>query len=227
MDLLLVAATTSEIRSTLQTLGLYTDHSVRHGAHTISVLITGVGAPLTILNLTRHLAAHKYDLVLQAGVGGSYDPHIPPGSLVRITSDLFADLGIEDHDDYLDLYQTGLADPDAAPFVAGKLPAPDTGIALIDQLTPATGLTVNTVTGSARTVALRSSRFGCAVESMEGAALHLVCLTAGQSFAQVRSISNFVTPRDRASWKMKEAIIALNQWLMAFVEEGNTQIATS
>jgi futalosine hydrolase len=54
---------------------------------------------------------------------------------------------------------------------------------------------------------------------MEGAALHYVCLQLAVPFAQVRSISNYVTPRDKSLWKMKDAIINLNNWLIGFVEK--------
>jgi futalosine hydrolase len=54
---------------------------------------------------------------------------------------------------------------------------------------------------------------------MEGAAFHYVCLQEGMPFAQVRSISNYVEPRNRSAWKIKEAVIALNEWVVAFLKQ--------
>jgi futalosine hydrolase len=44
------------------------------------------------------------------------------------------------------------------------------------------------------------------VESMEGAAFMYACLIHDVPFAQVRAVSNVVERRNRATWKMDEAI---------------------
>ena len=49
---------------------------------------------------------------------------------------------------------------------------------------------------------------------MEGAALHYVCLQMAQPFLQLRAISNYVMPRDRAAWKIGDAVTALNAQLI-------------
>lgn len=206
MKILIVAATPPEIAPFL----------AQNHNPAISVLITGVGITATTFALTRHLLTHTYDLVLQVGVGGSFDTNIPLGSLHLITSDRFADLGAEDHDQYLDIFDLGLLSPHEAPYVDGALHTPILPIHQSITLPTATAITVNTVSGSAATIASRS-RYACTVESMEGAALHYVCLQLAVPFAQVRSISNYVTPRDKSLWKMKDAIINLNNWLIAFV----------
>ena len=206
MKILIVAATQPEIAPFLAQ-----NHNLA-----ISVLITGVGITATTFALTRHLLTHTYDLVLQVGVGGSFDTNIPLGSLHLITSDRFADLGAEDHDQYLDIFDLGLLSPHEAPYVDGALLTPILPLHQSIGLPTATGVTVNTVSGSAATIASRS-RYACTVESMEGAALHYVCLQLAVPFAQVRSISNYVTPRNKSLWKMKDAIINLNNWLIAFV----------
>jgi futalosine hydrolase len=64
---------------------------------------------------------------------------------------------------------------------------------------------------------MRADRYDCCVESMEGAAFHYVCLQEGMPFAQVRAISNYVTPRDKSQWQMKDAIVNLNKWVIGFI----------
>ena len=54
-------------------------------------------------------------------------------------------------------------------------------------------------------------RFQPQVESMEGAAFMYACATADVPFAHVRAVSNFVEPRNRAAWKIQEAIAALDR----------------
>jgi len=51
------------------------------------------------------------------------------------------------------------------------------------------------------------------VESMEGAAFFYACLQKGIEPLQLRAISNYVVPRNRESWRMQEAIVALNEQL--------------
>ncbi len=54
-----------------------------------------------------------------------------------------------------------------------------------------------------------TERFNPDVESMEGAAFMYACLIHGVPFAQVRAVSNIVERRNRAAWKLDEAIAKL------------------
>ncbi|MBX2904968.1 MAG: futalosine hydrolase [Taibaiella sp.] len=204
MKLLVVAATEAEV-------SIYKDQAPANA----DLLITGVGMTATTYALTKHLQTHKYDLVLQAGVGGSFDTSVPLGSLVVITAERYGDLGAEDHHEYIDIFDMGLISGDSHPHAGRILANPFSDIHEDIDLPRATGLTVNTVSGNENTIA-RRRQYGCTVESMEGAAFHYVCLMEGVTFAQVRSISNYVTPRDKSQWKMKDAIINLNNWLISF-----------
>ena len=215
----MVAATPMEIKETMDWLASGTgNRSVNlMGNNRISVLITGIGIHSATYHITQALMTNKYDLVVQAGVAGSFDKTISLGNLVQVKSELFADLGIEDHDTYIDLFETGLADKNAIPWVDGLLIAPTVNLPALSGIQSATGLTVNTVSGCEETIALREQKYGCTIESMEGAALHFVCLQEKVPFIQIRAISNYVIPRDRSQWRMKEAIINLNQWLIGFL----------
>lgn len=204
MKLLIVAATQAEI-------GPF----IAQNEH-IEVLITGVGMVATTYALTRRLATDRYDLVIQAGVGGSFDEGIALGEVVFVTEDTYGDLGAEDHDEYMNIYDLGLLGRDEPPHTGGMLRNPLSAIHNGITLQHACGLTVNTVSGNAATIA-RRRRYGCQVESMEGAAFHYVCLQMGVPFAQIRAISNYVIPRDKSQWKMKDAIIGLNNWLIEYV----------
>ena len=70
-------------------------------------------------------------------------------------------------------------------------------------------ITVNTVHGAEGSIAAVVDRFKPQVESMEGAAFMYACLVHDVRFAQVRAVSNVVERRDRARWKVSEAIHAL------------------
>jgi len=186
----------------------------------VRVLNTGVGLMAATFSLTRALSARNYDLVIGAGIAGAFDRSLSLGECVLVESEELGDLGAEDHDSFLDIFSLGFGSPDEAPFSNGKLvnkaqdqPFP-TG-----HLKSVTGLTVNTVAGNQATITARSTRYGAQVESMEGAALHYVCLQMGKPFQQLRAISNYVTPRNRAAWKIGEAVMALNAQLIEWLKQ--------
>ena len=228
MDLLLVAATPMEIAPLLAWLNEHDRTfdkvnpvmglpAFKIGQVSIEVLITGIGMTATAYRLSRCLQQKKYGLVLQAGIAGSYTELYPPGTLVQVVSETFADLGIEDHDQYFDLFETGLEEPSGFPFDKGELKPPESIFSLNVDMPRVKGVTVNTVSGCQPTIDRRKLKYRPDTESMEGAALHFVCLNEGVDFMQIRAISNFVTPRDRSTWKMKEAIQNLNNWLRDYL----------
>jgi futalosine hydrolase len=189
----------------------------RYGDHSVQVCITGPGMMAATYALTRAVAGGDFDFALQAGVAGSFTQELEPGELVLVQSEQLGDLGAEDRDRFLDIFELGLLETDASPFSGGRLECPLHEIPFPYRMITVNGLTVNTVSGCAGTVAMRGERFGCQVESMEGAAFHYVCLREALPFAQIRAISNYVEPRDRSKWKMKEAVTALNDWLITLL----------
>jgi futalosine hydrolase len=220
MKILLVAATALEIAALLQHLQQHWQSidaaTFMHNDTTVSLCITGVGMVAATYAVTKALFSETYDLALQAGVGGSFNRDIALGTVVQVTSDQYGDLGAEDHDAFLDIFDMGLLQKEEHPYTDGKLVMP--GDTLFEKALPVvSGITVNTVSGNAAIIAARSLRYKADVESMEGAAFHYTCLREQVPFAQVRAISNYVEPRNREVWKMKEAIINLNNWLIDYL----------
>lgn len=214
MKLLLAAATEAEIRPTLEAL-----RRTPPAGLDITPCITGVGLTAATFSLTRALCNGGFDFVLQAGIAGSFDRALPLGSVVVVAEEVFGDLGAEDWEAFLDVFDLGFEDRDRVPFVGGALPAPLAQSPFpLSRLQPVKGLTVQTVAGRAETVALRARRYGATLESMEGAALHYVALQLGVPFLQLRAVSNYVEPRNRAAWQIGPALQALNgqlrRWLL-------------
>ncbi len=212
MELLIVAATEGELLPLASPAGQNGSNSTIH----TEKLITGVGAAAVAYALTKHLQANTYNLILQVGVAGSFTEKLQLGDLVFIANEQYGDLGAQDHDNYLSLFELGLIQADAFPYSGGRLvnPVPHPLI----RLPHVAGLTVNTVSGNGPSIQMRKEKFGADTESMEGAAFHEVCLREHVPFAQVRAISNYVIPRDKSQWKMKDAIVNLNNWLQNFIE---------
>lgn len=214
MKLLLVTATEHELAPFVAHMRHITLRRVQ-----LTTLVSGVGMLATTYSLTRQLHRERYDFVLQAGVGGSFDRDITLGSMVWVATDQPGDIGAEDHEAYIDVFEMGLQDKNVFPFTDGLLPTLSSPMHSLIDLPQVAGITINTVSGSERTIKMRTEKYHCQVESMEGAALHYACIYEGIPFAQVRAISNYVTPRDKSQWRMKDAIINLNAWLETFIRQ--------
>lgn len=181
------------------------------GEPRIDVLAGGVGpaaaAAATARALTTaELSGRPYGLVVSAGICGGFAPHTR-GPVVA-SSIVAADLGAEN--------------PDAE---GGFTPVAELGFgthvrpvaqSLARTLAAACAapygplLTVSTVTGSTtRARALADRHPGAVGEAMEGFGVAEAASVHRLPVLEVRTISNPVGPRDRASWRIAEALAEL------------------
>jgi futalosine hydrolase len=145
---------------------------------------------------------------------------LAPGSVIHITTDRLADLGAEDGDAFLSVYDLHLLGEDEFPFTRGRLVnSVPPGNAALEQLPVGDAITVSTAHGHPATIARAVERYNPHVESMEGAAFMYACLVHGMPFAQVRAVSNIVERRNRAAWKMGDAIDALGSALLTIIDQ--------
>ncbi len=206
MGLLIVAATKFEIEPFLAT------------NHSADVLITGVGIPATIFNLLNKFSHAKYDLVVQAGIGGTFKNDLKTSEVFVIKKDAFADIGAKENGNLNTLFEMGFADPNDFPFNDGWLKNEHQFITQIG-LPLATAITINTITDDKEHITQLREKFHPGIESMEGAAFHYVCLRQKINFLQIRSTSNIVGERDKSKWKMQEAILILNNELQKLIKK--------
>lgn len=209
MDILLVTATSFEAQLLAKRYDLIPSAPVNlTGGNSLTWLITGVGMVHTTYHLTRQLLSAKYDLAINAGICGSFDGSIAIGEVVNVYHDMFAELGAEDHDDFLDLAELKLASPSEYPYDEMKLKGSeyrfDTSIRNVS------GITVNKVHGSLTSIAHTVERLNPQVESMEGAAFMYCCMQEYVDCFQLRAVSNYVEPRDRESWNIPLALSNLD-----------------
>ncbi|MGW3295164.1 futalosine hydrolase [Streptomyces xiamenensis] len=152
-----------------------------------------------------------YDLVISAGIGGGIAPHAGIGDTVVASALVAADLGAqtpgEGPEDFTDLGTLGFgtaahpADPVLTPAVAAALGAVHAPV-----------LTVSTATGTAaRAAELVRRHPGAAAEAMEGFGVAEAAARAGLPVLEIRTVSNAVGPRDRAAWRIGEALTALTE----------------
>lgn len=223
-DILIVAATRGEVEFLIGKGDANSKKSlinlINRPALRADLLITGVGIAATTYQLTRQLAAHSYSLIINVGIAGVLGSEMNPVRLVRVMNDRFADFGVDDRGVFREAGEIGLLQQNKFPFRKGLLkPACSLKPACFKMLTPVSGITVQTVTGSHKSAMKLLERYGPAVETMEGAAVFYTAMMESVECVQVRSISNRVTNRNRENWKTKEAINALEGFLTLLLME--------
>ena len=182
----------------------------------VDILVTGIGVPATIYQLQKKLYDKQYELVIQAGIAGAFAFNLKLGEVVLIEQDTFADLGMEERENFTSIFNSVFIDENEFPFSKGWLVNKTPLISTL-SLSLVKGVTVNKVSDSMVQRQQIIGNFSPQTESMEGAAFHYVCLQEKVPFIQVRSVSNYVGERDKTKWKMKESILNLNEALFEII----------
>jgi len=181
-----------------------------HGDKRFDIFLTGVGPVAAAANTAKVLAVARYDLVVSAGIGGGFPGRAEVGALVVATEIISADLGVETPEGFASLEQLGLGLSRVR--INAGLVSSVTEALLAAGLPVSTGsvLTVSTVTGTAESAAKLAARVpGATAEAMEGYGVALAAHCYGIPALELRGISNLVGPRDRASWRIEEALVLL------------------
>jgi futalosine hydrolase len=192
-------------------LAAATPFELKHPTPGVTTVITGVGLVAATYHLQKAIAAERPDLIIQAGIAGCFDPVWPLGSVVAVSEEVIADLGVEENGRFRDLADLGLLPAGED----GRLPNPY----LADYTFTPVGrsVSVNEITTSPDRIRSYLDRYAPLVESMEGAALHYVCLREGIPFLQFRAVSNYVGDRDKSRWRIDKALYNLNQAVEALL----------
>lgn len=193
--------------------------AVRAGLATATATVAPVGVgPAVAGAATARLLAlaeavgRPYRAVVSAGVAGGFAGRVAIGGTVLGSRSVAADLGAESPDGFIPVDELGMppgelgggttlaADPRLLAILGAALPRATIGAVL----------TVSTVTGTAASTFGLMQRYPDAVaEAMEGYGVAVAAAQARVPFAELRTISNPVGPRDRSAWRMREALNAL------------------
>lgn len=211
MNWLVVAATKDEIMPTIKWVE---NKRIRH----IDCLITGVGMVATVFELTKKLLTKKYDLIINAGIAGSFNEKIEIGSVVEVCADRLYELGAEDGDDFFSAFDLNLMDKNEFPFSNGALSVKPK---FPERIQKVTAITVNKVHGNVNSIKKAQELYNPDIETMEGAAVFYTAIKQGVSVCQIRSISNKVEKRNRDKWDIPLAIEQLNAELIDFLSSLN------
>lgn len=200
-DILIMTAVEAERDAVLRGLA---------GCQRAEVRLAGVGPASAAARTAAALARGGWRLVVSAGIGGGFAGVAGIGDLVLADAIAAADLGVETPDGFLPVDELGFgvsriaADPDWTERIARRIEA----AGLVFRRGPI--LTVSTATGTAATAAERARRVpGAAAEAMEGFGVASAAAEAGVPVIELRAVSNAVGPRDRAAWRIPEALAAL------------------
>ncbi|MEU5786204.1 futalosine hydrolase [Micromonospora purpureochromogenes] len=184
---------------------------------TVTVRPVGVGPAVAGAVTARLLtlaeaAGRPYRAVVSAGIGGGFAGRVAVGATVLGTRSVAADLGAESPEGFIPVDELGMppellgggptvdADPELLAALCAALPEAVVGAVL----------TVSTVTGTAASTRALADRHPDAVaEAMEGYGVAVAAAHAGLPFAELRTVSNPIGPRDRGAWRMREAFTAL------------------
>ncbi|WP_169084228.1 futalosine hydrolase [Paenibacillus sp. PL91] len=178
----------------------------------VDVIAAGVGSAAAAAGTAFALASATadYRFVISAGIGGGFARRAAIGSLVVADFIVAADLGAETQDGFLSVDELGFGSARveaAADWNKRLIAAVETaGLSVCSGAI----LTVTTATGTAETTAALAERIhGAAAEGMEGHGVAVAASKLGIPVAEIRAISNAVGPRDRAAWRIGEALAAL------------------
>lgn len=184
--------------------------TLHRAGESFDLLAAGVGPALAAASVSAALTAAAlrgapYGLVVSAGIAGGFAPAAPVGSLVVADEITAADLGAETADGFLPVTELGFG------VVTHRPPE-----SLVREACAVAGarcgavLTVSTVTGTAeRAAALRERHPRALAEAMEGFGVAEAAAAHGVPVLELRAVSNPVGPRDRAAWRIAEALAAL------------------
>lgn len=168
------------------------------------IFIHGVGATNTAFALSQKINA-AYDIVIQAGIAGSFTGNLQLGQTVAVAKDCFADLGLLHNGTLSSVFEMGLAGENDFPYKNGYLENYHPILQLL-SLQKVNAATINLIISEKNYNQLVRQKYNAHLETMEGAAFHYVCLQKKIPFLQIRGISNYVGERDKSKWKMEEAI---------------------
>ncbi|MGN6617521.1 MAG: futalosine hydrolase [Ilyomonas sp.] len=213
MHVIVTAATAKEYEPCLKTFEP-TSH-----LHKISFFTTGVGMLATAVSLTSLFLNEKPDLIIQAGIAGTFDHSSSLGGVFVIRNEIIADMGVEENNVWKDIFDLHLQNSNESPFKNKSLPNSHLPKLNLLHLEEADAITINEITTDKKRIEQYIDKYHPVIESMEGAALHYAAAKFDIPFIQLRALSNYIGERDKTKWKLQEAISKLNDVLLNYLEQ--------
>lgn len=204
MKVLITAATSMELASLKQQIP-------QHSKLSIQYAVTGIGVVSTVYHLMELLNKEQFELMLQVGIAGSFNNDLSLGTAVNIEKEVLAEMGVQENNEYKDIFSLNLADRNERPFSDGVLLNPYQHLLSKSGLINTIAVTNNTISTDEMIIDRYKNKYMASIESMEGAAFHYVGIMQSIPFLQIRGISNYVGERNKQHWKIKEALHAATE----------------
>ncbi len=184
----------------------------------VSFHISGVGILSTCYSLIKMIFEQKPDLIIQAGIAGSFDKAIALGKVFTVKEEFIGDIGVEENGLFNDVFDMMFENENAFPYINRKLANPWLSKYNFLQLDEVTGVTINEISTRPERIGQLRSKYNPIIESMEGAALHYVGLQMNVPFIQIRSVSNYVGQRDKLMWNFTKALGNLGHTVLCYID---------
>lgn len=216
MKILLIAATSAEIQPFVNHFKVQLNTEIVIGHIQVLTIVSGAGMVATAYSLGKALRNFFPDFILNVGIAGAIDQTIELGTLVNVVQDYLHRFGAEDNNEFISASEIGLINPELEILQTSPLHIENNMLLKsIDLIPKVNGITVQTVHGNSSSIEkLKYQHPDAQTESMEGAAVFYAGFMEKIPVIQLRGISNYVEPRNRAGWKITEAIKVLNDFLI-------------
>jgi futalosine hydrolase len=179
----------------------------------IAIVRTGVGAVNAAHAVTLFLSQHGARSIVACGIGGAYpNAGLQVGDVVCADSECYGDVGATSPAGFLDMEALGFALVETPQRLYNLLP-----MQVFPLARRARFVTMASCTGTDAAARSIEARTGGAVESMEGAAIAHVAHLHGVPVGEVRGISNIVTDRNTAAWRIAEAAEAAQEAVLTWI----------
>lgn len=159
---------------------------------------------------------NRPDLIIHAGICGSFSVNIPIGVVVQVISDCFADIGVIEQGTFKDFFTMGLLNKADFPFSNGKLVLQKHIEQDIQQVN---AVTVNTISSTPNQIEVLKNTYNPEIETMEGAAVHYVALQERIPCIHLRAVSNMVGERDKSKWEISKSLNNLHKTIHSLISD--------
>lgn len=216
MKVVVTSATEKEIIQIKQTIN--PAYTVNNPAFTVSFHQSGAGILSSCFSILKLIFEEKPDLIIQAGIAGTFNNEIALSSIVSVKEEILADTGVEENGTFKDLFDLNLLNENLFPYKNKRLINTELEKLNYLKLNEVTGITINEITTRTERIAEYKTKYNPAVETMEGASLHYCCLQRSTSFIQIRAISNYIGERDKSKWELKNTLKNLSETILLYID---------
>lgn len=173
-------------------------------------IVTGVGPVEAACSIAAALARHRYEFVVNAGLGGAFDGAAQIGDGVAVAQECI-EVRLETGESFsLPKGEHTVETATSSPDLVARLKS--AGFPILR------GITVSRVTSTDETAQRLATAYGAQVESMEGFAALRAAERAGVPAIEVRGISNRCGARERSGWNFAAGIAGLRRIMEALFE---------